>query len=579
MRQRFSFKSSFTPFVFGLTILIWPAIVPAQTTSFTYQGRLTDSGTSANGNYDLQFALFDSLSGGSQVGSTQTLNTVAVSNGVFTVSLDFGANAFPGANRFLQISARTTGAGSFTLLTPRQPVTSTPYAVRSLNATSADSVPASGVPSGSMNYIQNSSSPQGSSNFNISGNGTAGGTLSGGVINATTQYNINGSRILSSPGSQNLFAGNGAGSANTTGTFNAFFGDRAGEANKDGAFNSFFGGFTGVANTTGFSNSFFGLNAGSDNTIGSANTFIGAGAGSGNKAGDRNTIIGANADIVPGLNATNATAIGYNARVGASNALVLGSIDGFNGGPDTNVGIGTPAPIRKLHLKGLGSNGLGFGDLLITGTGTVGSAITFESTGIGGRNYSWISTANSADSGGGKLAVFDVTAGAYRMVIDNTGRVGIGTTGPDQALSVNGNASKTSGGAWLVFSDERLKNIKGRFTPGLQAVMRLQPLRYEYKRDNALTLKSEGEHIGFSAQAVQKVIPEAVTANDKGYLLVNNDPILWTMLNAIKEQQAQIQQQQKLIERQQALAVRQQQQLNALKRLACRSHRRAGVCQ
>src|SRR5438046_10215239 len=107
----------------------------AQTTTFTYQGRLTDGGTAANGNYDLQFGLFDSLSGGVQVGSTQTINTVAVSNGVFTVSLDFGANSFPGANRFLEISARPTG-GSFTLLTPRQPITSPPYAVRSLNASS-----------------------------------------------------------------------------------------------------------------------------------------------------------------------------------------------------------------------------------------------------------------------------------------------------------------------------------------------------------------------------------------------------------------------------------------------------------
>src|SRR3989442_458715 len=61
----------------------------AQTTGFTYQGRLTDGGTPANGNYDLQFALFDSLSGGTQVGSTQNINTVLVSNGVFTVSLDF----------------------------------------------------------------------------------------------------------------------------------------------------------------------------------------------------------------------------------------------------------------------------------------------------------------------------------------------------------------------------------------------------------------------------------------------------------------------------------------------------------
>ena len=70
--------------------------------------------------------------------------------------------------------------------------------------------------------------------------------------------------------------------------------------------------------------------------------------------------------------------------------------------------------------------------------------------------------------------------------------------------------------------------------------MQLQPLRYEYKPDNALGLKSEGDHIGFGAQALQKIIPEAVTKNANGYLMVNNDPILWTMLNAIKEQQKEI---------------------------------------
>ena len=77
--------------------------------------------------------------------------------------------------------------------------------------------------------------------------------------------------------------------------------------------------------------------------------------------------------------------------------------------------------------------------------------------------------------------------------------------------------------------------------------MQLKPLRYEYKPDNALGLKLEGEQVGFSAQAVQRVIPEAVTRNDKGYLLVNNDPIMWTMLNAVKEQQQQIERQQKQI--------------------------------
>ena len=72
----------------------------AQTSVFTYQGRLTDSGTPANGSYDLQFALFDSASAGAQIGSTQTAANVSVSAGVFTVPLDFGAAALSGANRF-----------------------------------------------------------------------------------------------------------------------------------------------------------------------------------------------------------------------------------------------------------------------------------------------------------------------------------------------------------------------------------------------------------------------------------------------------------------------------------------------
>ncbi|PYS38567.1 MAG: hypothetical protein DMF71_16645 [Acidobacteria bacterium] len=82
----------------------------AQTTAFTYQGRLTDGGTPANGNYDLQFTLWDSASGGSQIGATQNFSNIGVSSGIFTVTLDFGANAFPGANRFLEINARLSGA-------------------------------------------------------------------------------------------------------------------------------------------------------------------------------------------------------------------------------------------------------------------------------------------------------------------------------------------------------------------------------------------------------------------------------------------------------------------------------------
>src|SRR5438445_13896626 len=135
MRAKLLYENSLAVAATVLAFLLAATSAFAQTSSVTYQGRLTDGGAPANGNYDLQFAVFDSLSGGTQIGSTQTLNTVAVSNGVFTVSLDFGANAFTGANRFLEISAAPTGR-SFTLLTSRQPLTSHPSPMRSATASS-----------------------------------------------------------------------------------------------------------------------------------------------------------------------------------------------------------------------------------------------------------------------------------------------------------------------------------------------------------------------------------------------------------------------------------------------------------
>jgi hypothetical protein len=136
------------------------------------------------------------------------------------------------------------------------------------------------------------------------------------------------------------------------------------------------------------------------------------------------------------------------------------------------------------------------------------------------------------------------------------GGVGIGTATPDQTLTVNGGASKPGGGSWSVFSDERLKLTRGRFNSGLRAVLQLQPIRYEYKKDNPLGLKSIGEHIGFGAQELQKVIPEAVTSTESGYLQVNNDPIIWTMLNAIKEQQQQIEELKNEVKRLKAASLR-----------------------
>src|SRR5689334_3207145 len=116
-----------------LVMLFSARLTLAQTTAFTYQGRLSDGAGSANGPYDLQFKLYDAISGGSQTGQTVTLEDVGVSNGIFSGTLDFGSAVFTGASRWLEIGVRPgASTGVFTLLSPRQPLTSMPYAVQSL---------------------------------------------------------------------------------------------------------------------------------------------------------------------------------------------------------------------------------------------------------------------------------------------------------------------------------------------------------------------------------------------------------------------------------------------------------------
>ena len=391
--------------LFSILLPLMEAKVFAQSSAFTYQGRLQDGGANANGAYDFQFTLWDSLSGGTQQPqpspTTVTRSGIAVVNGVFTVQIDFGASAFPGGDRFLETSVRAVGGGAFTLLSPRQAVTSTPYAIRSTSAASVDSVPVGAIPPGNGNYIQNSTGQQANSNFNISGNGTAGGTLSGNIVSAT-QFNISNNRILgqgnnsiyaglfsgqaittgarnsffgvstglnNTTGSDNVFVGLAAGSSNTTGsanTFvgagagnlnttvngNAFFGWNAGQKNVTGSGNSFVGAGAGLNNTTGNTNSFLGNSAGGGNTTGVNNSFLGFQAGVTNANGNNNVALGNLADFAsPSL--TNATAIGAQAQVSQNNSLVLGSIAGTNGaGFSTNVGIGTTAPNARLHVVG-----------------------------------------------------------------------------------------------------------------------------------------------------------------------------------------------------------------------------------
>lgn len=103
----------------------------AQGSGFTYQGQLTDGGNAANGVYDFRFTVHDTSENGNLIDGPATNAATLVSNGVFTTTLNFGAAAFNGAERWLEVAVRTnTSSAAFQPLNPRQRITATPYAVR-----------------------------------------------------------------------------------------------------------------------------------------------------------------------------------------------------------------------------------------------------------------------------------------------------------------------------------------------------------------------------------------------------------------------------------------------------------------
>jgi PBP1b-binding outer membrane lipoprotein LpoB len=346
MRPKLLISKTMRRLTWLLSIITFSAVTClAQTSAFTYQGRLASSGAPASGAYQFEFKLFDASTGTNQIGATQTL-VATVQNGSFSTQLDFGAAAFPaGADRWLEISVRANGSGdSYRVLSPRQQVSSVPFAVRSLTATNAENATSlAGVAAG--NYVQTSDARlsdartptagsgdyiqnlpgigQQSGSFNISGGGTAN------ILNARSQFNLNGNRILSGDlNTASVFTGFSAGLSSTTGGANSFFGTVAGASNTTGNNNSFFGAGAGVGNVTGGQNSFFGTSSGIG-TTGSDNAFFGSSTGASNSTGGNNTLIGTQADVgAPDLSF--ATAIGAGAVVATSNTIALGRSSGFD---------------------------------------------------------------------------------------------------------------------------------------------------------------------------------------------------------------------------------------------------------
>ena len=484
-----------------LTLLVALAgsLAFAQGSTFTYQGRLTDGGNPANSTFDFQFRLFDLVSGGAQQGPTVTLSPVPVAAGIFTVQLDFGACAtcFNGAARFLEIGVRPAGSPNpYTILAPREPVTATPYAIRSTAAGTADNATQLGgiVATG---FIQNTTSPQSATNFNISGNGTLGGTLSADSVGATTQFNINGNRVLSVAGSRNLFVGVGAGQANTTGSDNSFVGNSAGNLNTTGggnAFfgtvaggenttgggnsffgtgagalntaginNSFFGNNTGVSNTTGDANSFFGTFAGNKNTTGVFNSFFGVDAGASNTTGASNCFFGVNAGQANTTGVDNSffgTSAGYNNTTGASNSFfglnaglsnTTGGNDSFvgfragydntTGGDNTFTGFGAGFHNTTGNSNSFIGSNAGISNTTGAGNTSVGRDAGLSNTTENNNTFIGFQANGAAGiTNASAIGANAVVAQSNSMVLGNNTNVGIGTSMPAASLHILGPA-------------------------------------------------------------------------------------------------------------------------------------------
>lgn len=213
------------PISYFLFLALLSFSAAAQNSAFNYQGSLVQNGTPANGQFDLVFRLFADSKGGNQLAPEITLENVQVTNGKFSVELSFDFQPFTSvAAQYLEIAVRPgSSTGEFTTLTPRQHLTSSPYAMKSafstfsvfadnatnannaLNAANADAV--GGTPAvqiikegdfrlsnarlplpGSADYVQNNSGSPQSASFNVAGNGKIGSSL---TVQGLTQLNSN----------------------------------------------------------------------------------------------------------------------------------------------------------------------------------------------------------------------------------------------------------------------------------------------------------------------------------------------------------------------------------------------------
>ena len=416
---------------------LFPAYAVNPTSAFTYQGLLLDGGAPANGSNDLRFVLFDAATNGLAIGANLTLEDVTVSNGLFTVTLDFGAAAFDGGDRWLEMRVRPgASVGLFTTLSPRQKINAAPYAVKAGNAETAVSATtaASAATADSASTATALTGPLGSSSLSGSYSNVVSLTNTGNTFNGTHAGSFSGSGAgLTNLNASQLTSGTVADarlSANVPLLSGATFlgnlaapavsaaGLLSGKTLKVGTNNllsSSISSIAGGANNTNLAEFSF-IGGGSDNTISSL--YSGIASGTGQQivgVGTRNFIGGGENNLM--TNAADSVIAG-----GGNNLVESGSNYGAIGGGAVNT--------IKANSLGAAIPG-GFGNVA-----------------AGNRSFAAGSSAHANHDGTFVWADYEPGAldstGTNQFLIRASGGVGINTNNPASALHVVGTVTATS---------------------------------------------------------------------------------------------------------------------------------------
>jgi hypothetical protein len=346
---------------------------------------------------------------------------------------------------------------------------------------------------------------------------------------------------------KNYFIGQEAGSSNTTGLYNSFIGYQAGKSNQNGNYNIFIGYQTGlntigpsgaIGGSEGSFNSYVGYQAGFSNIYGANNTAIGYAAGY-NNISDKNTFLGSQSGYGNTSGYSNTfigTASGHNNTTGTYNVF-LGRDAGANvttGNNNTLIGSGAGANIgagEKNIIIGAGA----MGENYFAGAGTGSSNI------IIGFQAGYSAADNSSNIFIGNQAGFSET-GSNLLVVSNSS-----TTTPllygnfsSNKMRVNGDIEAT--GTITTVSDASLKQNITELTGVTEKLDLIRGVYFDWiKSGNTGLLLREGRQIGVIAQEVEKVYPELVIKDDKGYKTMDYTKLTAVLLQAIKEQKLQIQ--------------------------------------